>query len=314
MIESQSMANIERDLALLRRLQVFRAVVERGGVGDAARALSISQPAVSTHVRNLEAELGASLFRRTGRKLVVNERGAELLSVLPKGFWELRKTLNSAREVAGAVNSPLRFGFSAPQTALEAAQLFRKQDATTRLDLRVANTADLFEALDSYQLDIIMIGLDHPAPDYACQFFKRQHVSVMLPRDHRLARDKDISLKHLAQLPLVLRESGSFTRKVLLAAFETAGLSPQIAFEVATREAVAEAVRRGFGVGPVLNEEAERSPELALLSVEDRTIHSSDYLVCHKDSMRYGPIRRFLQATSVPQSRQASEPGHTENS
>lgn len=303
MVESQSMSHIERDLALLRRLQVFRAVVEQGGVGDAARALSISQPAVSTHVRNLEAELGTSLFRRTGRKLVVNDRGADLLSVLPKGLWELRKTLNSAREVAGAVNSPLRFGFSAPQTALEAAQLFREQDATTRLDLRVANTADLFEALDSYQLDVIMIGLDRPAPGYACQFFKRQHVSVMLPCDHRLAGQSDISLNQLARLPLVLRESGSFTRKVLLAAFETAGLTPNIAFEVATREAVAEAVRRGFGVGPVLSEEAERSPDLTLLSLQGRTIHSDDFLVCHTDSMRYGPIRRFFQATSGTQPR-----------
>lgn len=297
MIEARTMTGIEEDLSLLRRLRVFLAVVEAGGVGDAARALGISQPAVSTHIRKLEAHLGASLFRRTGRKLVVNERGAELLALLPRAFWDLGHTLNAAREVAGAVNSPLRFGFSAPQTALEAAQMFRQQDAATMLDLKVANSTDLFEELDSYQLDIIMIGMDQPDPAYECQFFKRQSVSVMLPGDHRFAGKPDMSLAQLARLPLVLRESGSYTRKVLLRAFEQAGLTPRIAFEVATREAVAEAVRRGFGVGPVLNGEAERGSDLVLLSVEGGSIMSDDYLVCHKDALRYGPIRRFLQAT-----------------
>lgn len=282
--------------ALLRRLRVFLAVVDHDGVGEAAKALGISQPAVSTQLRRLEAELGLPLFRRSGRRLAVSDQGTEIARVLRRGFGELALTLNAVRDIARAPAAPLRFGFSAPQIALDAADVFRRADPRTLLELRAANSADLFAALDAYELDIIMIGLPGERPPYHCQFFQRQSLAVMLPPGHALTGERNLTLDVLAREPIVIRERGSYTRALLMEAFERRGLVPRIAFEVATREAVAEAVRRGFGIGPVLDGEAPHSPDLRMLSVEGGTLVADDYLVCHANALLYGPVRRFLAA------------------
>ncbi len=88
------------DETTLRRLRVFLAVVDAGGVGDAARVLGVSQPAVSTQIKRLEAELGMSLFRRSGRRLAVSEQGRDIARVLRRGFGELVLTLNAVRDIA----------------------------------------------------------------------------------------------------------------------------------------------------------------------------------------------------------------------
>jgi len=286
------------DDSMLRRLRVFLTVVDAGGVGDAARLLGISQPAVSTQIKRLEADLGVSLFRRSGRRLAVSEQGRDIASVLRRGFGELALTLNTVRDIAHARSAPLRFGFSAPQIALDAAEVFRRADPRLALALRAANSADLFSALDAYDLDIIMIGLRRPKPPYHCQFYRRQSISVIVPKAHPLALQKSISLHDLAREPIVLREPGSFTRALLMEAFETAGFSPRIAFEIATREAVAEAVRRGFGIGPVLDREAPRSDDLCTVTLEQGRIVGDDYLVCHASALLYGPVRRFFVANA----------------
>lgn len=284
------------DDSTLRRLRVFLAVVDAGGVGGAARRLGVSQPAVSTQVKRLEAELGVSLFRRSGRRLVVSEQGRDIAAVLRRGFGELLLTLNTVRDIARSRSAPLRFGFSAPQMALDAADVFRRADPRTALELRAANSAELFSALDAYDLDVIMIGLRGPKPPYHCQFYLRQSISVIVPHTHPLAGRTSLSLHELKDEPIVLRESGSFTRALLMEAFEAAGLRPRIAFEIATREAVAEAVRRGFGVGPVLDHEAPQSADLRTVALEDGRIVGDEYLVCHGSALQYGPVSRFLAA------------------
>ena len=83
-------------------------------------------------------------------------------------------------------------------------------------------------------------------------------------------------------------------------AFDAVGMTPRIAFEVATREAVAEAVRRGFGIGPVLDQEAPTSEDLRFVPLEGGRIEANDFLVCHRSTARFGPIKRFYAANSVP--------------
>ena len=288
------------DEASLRRLRVFLAVVETGGVGEAAQSLGVSQPAVSSQIKRLEAALGVSLFRRSGRRLTLSEHGHDIAAVSRRGFGELALTLNAVRDIARAQGAPLRFGFSAPQIALDAADTFRRAYPHTALELRAANSTELFAALDAYELDVILIGLRAPRPPYHCQFFRRQSISVIVPKAHPFAKRRSVSLRDLAQEPIVLREQGSFTRALLTEAFDKAGLRPQIAFEVATREAVTEAVRRGFGIGPVLNREAPQSRDLRIVTVAGGTIIGDDYLVSHASALHYGPLRRFFAANGAP--------------
>lgn len=288
------MHHADQDM-LLRRLRVFMAVVDYQGVSEAAQALGVSQPAVSTQMKRLEAELGIALFRRNGRRLAVNDQGRDIAVILRRGLGELDTTLNAVRDISRTRMAPIRFGFSAPQLALDAADAFRRSDPRAKLELHAANSTDLFAALDSYELDVIMVGLRAPKRrHYHCQFYRRQSIAVLVPRAHIWAARRSIGLNDLAQHPLVLREEGSFTRDLFVDALSAAHLTPNIAFEVSTREAVAEAVRRGFGLGPVLDGEAPRGGDLVAIPLEGGAIAADEYLLCHAGSMNYGPVRRFF--------------------
>ena len=190
--------NSHDDDALLRRLRVFKTVVDCGGVGEAARALGVSQPAVSTQVLRLEDHLGVSLFRRTGRRMIVTDQGREVAEILQDGLDEVSRMLNAVRDASRAQTAVLRFGFSAPQIALDAAARFQQVDSRTKLELRAANSHDLLEALYHHELDVIMVGLPVPKARYHCQFFRRQIVGIQVPVTHEFARHTSIALPDLA--------------------------------------------------------------------------------------------------------------------
>ena len=299
MVKLSAPRESQNDDAFLRRLRVFKTVVDCGGVGEAARALGVSQPAVSTQILRLEDHLGVSLFRRTGRRLVVTDQGRQVAEILQTGLGEVSRMLNAVRDASRSQVALLRFGFSAPQIALDAAARFRRTDPRTQLELRAANSRDLLVSLDHHELDVIMIGLPAPKAPYHCQFFRRQIAGVQVPCAHAMAGRKSVALRDLADQPLVLREPGSYTRDVILAAFEALALAPRIAFEVATREAVAEAVRHGFGVGPVLSREAPTSDDLTFIPLESGRIEAREFLVCHRSTAQYGPIKRFFAANTM---------------
>src|SRR6478735_2288035 len=73
----------------LRRLRLFLAVVDGGGMTRAAEAEHVSQPSVSQAIRELEAELGTPLFHRVGRRVVLAAAGAALVDLVASGECEL---------------------------------------------------------------------------------------------------------------------------------------------------------------------------------------------------------------------------------
>lgn len=105
-----------------------------------------------------------------------------------------------------------------------------------------------------------------------------------------------ISLQELEDQPIVLREHGSYTRDLFMAAVETAGPPPRIAFEVATRKAV----HRRLTMGHVLNGGAPQTRALRWIPIEHRALIADDYLVCHADALNYGSVSRFMMANEQP--------------
>ena len=301
MVMHYTRQELSDDDTLLRRLRIFKVVVDAGGVGEAARELGLSQPAVSAQILRLEDYLGIALFRRTGRRLVVTEQGRQIADMLHSSLGEIARMLNAVRDVSRSQTAELRFGFSAPQIALDAADAFRRADPHTKLELRAANSSELFTALDLFELDVIMIGLPEPKATYHCQYFRSQCLGILVPETHALAERASVLLRDLLAEPLVLREHGSYTRALLLKTFDESALVPRVAFEVATREAVAEAVRRGFGVGPVLDQEAPQASDLRFIPLEGGRVEATEFLVCRAGASRFGPVKRFFAANETDQ-------------
>lgn len=109
------------------------------------------------------------------------------------------------------------------------------------------------------------------------------------------ARRTRISIADLAGRDLVVRERGSITREVAEARIKSARIKTGQVFDVATREAVQEAVAAEFGVGIVFASEAGNDARLKAISIADHDVTVAEYVVCRAERRRLGLVARFLE-------------------
>lgn len=234
----------------LHHLRLFRAVARDGTLTGAARALNVSQSAVSTQLRTLEATLGHDLFERRGRGLVLTEAGRIALDhaeAIFRAADDLTATLAQAggsRQVlrVGALSTLSRnflIGFVAP--------LIGRRDV--ELVLRSGAQSDLIRGLEALSLDIVLTNLA-PARDAASPFLvqalSEQPISVVgFPRD---ASAPPSLADLLADEPLILPTPESALRAAIDGLIERLGIVPQLAAEADDMATLRLLARAGAGL------------------------------------------------------------------
>jgi DNA-binding transcriptional LysR family regulator len=242
-------------IVTLERLRIFVAVAEREHVTAAARALNLTQSAVSNAIAALEAEHDVHLFDRVGRGVVLNQTGRDFL---PEAKAVLARA--AAAEAALADMSALRRGrltIFASQT-IASAWLPRRLAAFHRawpgveLDVAIGNTREAAEAVLSgaAELGLVEGEIDQPMLDQTMVGSDR--LAVLVTPDHAWVRMGAGKLKaaDLARETWVLREVGSGTRSTLETALQRAGVDPgslSVAMTLPSNEAVLAAAEAGAG-------------------------------------------------------------------
>ena len=234
----------------LHHLRLFRAVARDGTLTGAARALNVSQSAVSTQLRTLEATLGHDLFERRGRNLVLTEAGRIALDHAEAIFRtadDLTATLTQAggsRRVlrVGALSTLSRnflIGFVAP--------LIGRRDV--EVVLRSGTQSDLIRGLEALSLDIVLTNLA-PARDaaspYLVQALSEQPISVVgFPRE---AAEPPSLADLLTSEPLILPTPESALRAAFDTLIERLGIVPHIAAEADDMATLRLLARAGAGL------------------------------------------------------------------
>lgn len=239
------------------QLITFAAVAEHRNISHAARALHLSQPAVSGQLRLLQDEFGEPLYQRDGRGVRLTPAGEQLAHYATA----LRDTFAQARAyrdaVRGLETGTLRIGASTTPASYLLPYLiaaFQARMPRVAIHAMSGNTAEVVAALPS--LDIAMIegppGEALP-PGTAVHAWHEDEIVAIVPAGHPLAAEHDaaagVTLGALAAYPLVLREAGSGVRQLVEQAFAQTGAPMRVALEIAGVEVVKEAVRAGMGVG-----------------------------------------------------------------
>ena len=109
------------------------------------------------------------------------------------------------------------------------------------------------------------------------------------------ARRSRVSVADLAGRDLVVRERGSITREVFEARIKSARIKTGQIFDVATREAVQEAVAAGFGIGIVFTSEAGKDTRLKTIAIADQDVTVAEYAICRSERRRLGLVARFIE-------------------
>ena len=242
------------------RLKVFRAVAEEMSFRKAAEVLHLSQPAVSQQIRALEEEAGARLFDRAGgdghgTQIALTEAGRVLLGYATKAA----ETMEEARRALAALNDEvvgeLRLGASTTVAQYILPWIlgaFMKQYPHVHFSLVSGNTEKIVEAVVEGRVALGIIEGPAMRRDVKTERMVRDEMMLIVSPNHAWAKAGAIEPKELMKVPLLLRERGSGSRRVVERSLKRVGLplrSLRVAMELDSTEAIISGVEAELGVG-----------------------------------------------------------------
>jgi DNA-binding transcriptional LysR family regulator len=257
--------------ATFRQVKVFEAVARHLNYSRAAEELHMSQPGVSTHVKQLEGHAGLPLFEQLGKRIYLTSAGQEMLRysrVIIQQLKEADEALAALKGIRGgrldiAVISAGDYFF--PGILAE----FCRCHESVTVRLTVNNRQEIVHQLEDNTTDLAVLMRPPANPDLIAEMFAPQpHVIIAAP-NHRLLRKRRISLQALTDEAFIVREQGSDTRLVtdeLLAEF---GVKFKSTMEIRSAETIKQLVIAGMGISLLSAHTIGMELELGRLSVLD---------------------------------------------
>jgi DNA-binding transcriptional LysR family regulator len=237
------------------RLKVFRAVADQASFRKASEQLNLSQPAVSQQIHALEEELGVTLFHRSNNRIRLTEEGVVLLRYARRGAKLAAEALEALARVHGEPSGELHIGASTTVAQYILPRIlgaFKKQHPQVALSVTSGNTERIVAGLLKGDTAIAIIEGPVSSRDVHKERFLEDHMVLIVPKGHAWASLREIPLEELNEAPLLMREQGSGSRRVVELALRRKGFKPrqlQIAMELDSTEAIVSGVEAGLGVG-----------------------------------------------------------------
>lgn len=241
----------------LQQLRYLVAVHENGlNITAAARQLHTSQPGVSRQIKMLEEELGFRLFEREGRALTrTTHAGEEIVARannILREMHNIRRTSQDLRKAEGGTLSIATTHTQARYVLPPVIGEFRRRYPKVRLHLHQGTSEQIAELVARDRVDFaIATGSDDLFPHLVRLPLYRWHRSVVVPRSHPLATGGKLTLRKLAEHPIVTYVFSFSGRSSLPALFDAAGLSLDVALTAQDADVIKTYVRIGLGVGIV---------------------------------------------------------------
>jgi DNA-binding transcriptional LysR family regulator len=241
----------------LQQLRGFYHAARNGSISKAAQALELSQPSVSLQIQALEQDLGAQLFERRGPRIRLTRDGEllqGLIRPLVEGIDRLDDDFASMRDglVRGSVN--VAAGGSTIQYILPryVDEFVHKYP---QIDLRLHNVTGKagLELLRAGEVDLAVGPMLDAPPDIRFEPFVTYEPMLITDPDHPLTARKRITLKDVAQFPLILPPRTQSTYRFVEMVFAEHSLQHDVRLEVGGYEVIKTYVKLGLGISIVMS-------------------------------------------------------------
>lgn len=271
-------------------LKAFHAICITGSVSKAADHLCLTQPAVSIALGKLEKNHGVSLVTRHGPKIELTEDGKALQLLVSTMFDAESSVINFLKSGENLETGLLKIAADGPVLSLRLLALFRSHYPGIVLNIRFGNNIECWHALMRREVDLALIGqsgIPEQAKSHVIMHSVRKlGISAILPDTHPLASEESLHLKALLLQPLLFREAGSNTQKLLSAMFDTIGEKVEPVAILSSREAIINGVGMGLGIGFCLDDEAIGYRGIVSIAVKELRNVSEDVIVALPASVR----------------------------
>lgn len=250
----------------IRQLRAFVAIAETGTFTAGAMRVHVTQAAISMQIRQLESEIGARVFVRAPRHVILTEAGEQLLRRARHILREHDAALDEIAELAGAERGRLRIGSASAMVLTEQLPAIlkelRKQHPAAEISVMSGTSEVLVDQILAGEVDIAFVSLPVDVRGIKTERLSEdQLVAIASPR-HRLAKQRTIDAYTLAGERLILGERGGNTRRLIDQFFAQAGVTLRVAMELSRQQAIKRMVEEDMGVGIVplqsVKEEVEK--------------------------------------------------------
>jgi DNA-binding transcriptional LysR family regulator len=237
------------------RIVVFRAVAEQLSFRKAAEELYLTQPAVSLQIKALEEELGVQVFDRAGAQITLTLAGTILLRYAKQVNSLFVQVEREIVALTGDHAGQLALGASTTIAQYVLPRLlgeFCKEHPRVHPTLISGNTEHIVDAVEKQKIELGLIEGPARSRTIKTEPFLEDDLLLIVPAAHEWAELESVPCAEIGSAPLLMRERGSGTRRVVEMALERQGLkhkSLRIMMELDSTEAIKSAVEAGLGVG-----------------------------------------------------------------
>ena len=290
-------------------MRVFITVADKKNFSKAAKALSLTQPAVSFQIQTLEQYYQTMLFDRVNRHVKLTAAG-ELLLDYAIHMNNLQAELErNMQQLTGHVKGELLIGASTTigEYILPYVVGSFKQDyPDVNVTIQIMNTKEISSAVESktFDLGIIEGPLEHSDVIEAHNVLEDELV-LAIPSDHPFAKKESITLEELKELPYITREPGSGSRLIFEQALIDADFDIEdlnIVMELGSTTSIKSAIMGGLGVSTISKwavQDLVKAGKVAALNVQGLTLKRSFHIILNQEKFHSEATGKFLDFLDV---------------
>ncbi len=249
----------------LEAYKVFYYTAREQSITLAAKALSISQPAVSQSIKQLEGQLGTNLFVRTSKGVRLTREGELLFSYVAKGYEQIEAGEHQLRRMLdlelgeihiGASDMTLRFFL------LPFLERFHEKYPGIKVMVSNAPTPETLQFLRSGRIDFGVVSTPLQKEDGICmQEVQEIQDTFVAGRRFMQYKNRMLDFSELEHLPLICLEGNTSTRSYMEDFLRAQGVEIRPEFELATSDMIVQFALRNLGVGSIMRRFAEAELE-----------------------------------------------------
>jgi len=235
----------------INSLLVFYTVAKTKSFSKAAKILHMTQPGVSNHITQLETQTGNRLIIREKGDFKLTKEGKMIFKYAEKIEATATELEHAIRYIKKEVKPLLRIATTPVYSRIMMPFIldsFQKIYPDIMIKLDLGSSEDMIETLYSLKNDVVIAANQKVSQKSYSYPLLKEDLVLITCKDHPLSKKGPVSLREIAAYPLVIREEGSSTRKVVLDTFESMGIKPSVLIDVRSTEFIKEWVSQGKGV------------------------------------------------------------------
>ncbi|MDQ0090455.1 DNA-binding transcriptional LysR family regulator [Paenibacillus anaericanus] len=256
----------------LLQLQYFLAVARLEHVTEAARSLHVTQSSLSKTIQRLEEDLGVPLFDRTGRKLRLNEFGSRFLRRAERALFELEQGKQEISDLSNPEHGTLELAVTTASTLPNILREFRKKRPNIQFHVQMLTMKEMDTLLHRGEVDYCLSSPPLQGDDIECEIVFVDPILVAVPKGHRLADRRSVSLAELSDEWFVGVKRGYGTRDLVDSICKSTGFAPKYVYEGDEPARLSALVEAEIGIAFIPSTARNTREDIKYLQVENHEL------------------------------------------